>query len=47
MKSIGHVGNTDVAIQREMVTQVFTSEKVKQTIKGKGVKLISYADLKE
>lgn len=47
MQPVGHVGNRDVAIQREWVTRVFTSEKVKQTIVDKGIKLISYADLKK
>ena len=46
MKSIGHKGNNDVAISREWVTRVFTSEKVKETIKKKGINLISYADMK-
>lgn len=46
MKPIGHKGNNDVAQSREMVTRVFTSEKVKQVIKEKGIKLISYGDLK-
>jgi hypothetical protein len=35
-----------VAEDREWVTRVFTSEKVKQTIQKKGIKLISYKDLK-
>jgi len=46
MKSVGHINNRDVAIQREWVTRIFTSEKVKTSIKNKGVKLISYGDYK-
>ncbi len=47
MKPVGHINNRDVAIQREWVTRVFTSEKVKDSIKKKGVKLISYGDYKK
>ena len=46
MKTIGHPGYDDVAIDREWVTRVFTSDKVKKTIEEKGIKLISYKDLK-
>ncbi len=46
MGKVGHVGNYDVAINRDWVTRVFTSEKVKQTIQQNGIKLISYSDLK-
>ncbi|WP_073168403.1 polysaccharide deacetylase family protein [Tangfeifania diversioriginum] len=46
MKTVGHVGYENVAEDREWVTRVFTSEKVKQTIQKKGIKLISYKDLK-
>ena len=45
MKSVGHINYYDVAIQREWVTRVFTSEKVKNTIHKKEIKLISYSDL--
>jgi hypothetical protein len=47
MKTVGHKGYENVGLDREWVTRVFTSEKVKQTIQKKGIKLISYADLKE
>ena len=47
MKTVGHKGYENVGLVREWVTRVFTSEKVKQTIQKKGIKLISYADLKE
>ncbi len=45
MKTVGHKGYENVGPDREWVTRVFTSEKVKQTIQKKGIKLISYADL--
>ncbi|HSH19678.1 MAG TPA: polysaccharide deacetylase family protein [Draconibacterium sp.] len=47
MKTVGHKGYENVGLDREWVTRVFTSEKVKQTIKNKGIKLISYNDLKD
>jgi predicted glycoside hydrolase/deacetylase ChbG (UPF0249 family) len=47
MKTVGHKGYENVGLDREWVTRVFTSEKVKETIKKKGIKLISYADLRE
>ena len=46
MGAIGHVGYENVAEDREAVTEVFTSEKVKQAIDRLGIKLISYEDLK-
>lgn len=46
MQAISHPGYENVAIDREWVTRVFTSEKVKKTIEAKGIKLISYKDLK-
>ena len=47
MKPVGHTGYENVASDREWVSRVFTSEKVKQTIAKKGIRLISYADLKK
>jgi chitin disaccharide deacetylase len=47
MKTVGHKGYENVGLDREWVTRVFTSEKVKETIKKKGIKLISYADVKQ
>jgi len=46
MKTVGHVGYENVAEDREWVTRVFTSEKVKKIIHEKGIQLISYKDLK-
>ncbi|MBN2314971.1 MAG: FAD-dependent oxidoreductase [Sedimentisphaerales bacterium] len=45
MGAIGHVGYENVAEDRDAVTAVFTSDKVKQAIDQLGIKLISYADL--
>jgi len=44
MKNIGHIGYRNVGTDREAVTRVFTSEKVKAVIKKRGIELISYAD---
>ena len=46
MQSIWHTGYEDVAIDRDWVTRVFTSEKVKQVIEKNSINLISYKDLK-
>jgi predicted glycoside hydrolase/deacetylase ChbG (UPF0249 family) len=47
MSAIGHVGYEEVAEDRDAVTEVFTSERVKKAIDRLGIKLISYADLKK
>ncbi|MHC4284822.1 MAG: ChbG/HpnK family deacetylase [Planctomycetota bacterium] len=47
MRAIGHRGYENVAYNRDTVTRVFTSSKVKEVIKKKGIKLISYDDLRE
>ncbi len=47
MQSIGHVGYENVAEDRDWVTKVFTSEKVRTVIENKEIKLISYGDLKQ
>ena len=47
MGAIGHKGYEDVAKDRDAVTEVFVSEKVRNAIKKLGIKLISYADLKK
>jgi len=46
MVTVGHKGYENVAEDREWVTKVFTSEKVKQTIQKMGIQLVSYADFK-
>jgi len=47
MSAIGHKGYEDVAKDRDAVTEVFVSDKVKRAIKESGIELISYADLKK
>jgi hypothetical protein len=47
LKTVGHKGYENVGLDREWVTRVFTSEKVKETIKKRGINLISYADVKQ
>ncbi|MDP3914741.1 MAG: polysaccharide deacetylase family protein [Bacteroidota bacterium] len=46
MKGYGHKGMETVARDRNWVTQVFTSPKVKKAIQEKGIELIGYQDLK-
>ena len=45
MRAIGHKGYENVAADRSGVTHAFTSEKVKEVIKRRDIKLISYADV--
>lgn len=45
MEAVGHSGYTDVNIDRDLVTKVFTSEEVKKVIRDRGIRLISYAEL--
>ncbi|MEA4918645.1 ChbG/HpnK family deacetylase [Proteiniphilum sp.] len=45
METVGHIGYEGVAEDRQGVTDLLTSEKVKQTIKEKGIELITYNDL--
>ncbi|MHC4354886.1 MAG: hypothetical protein ACYS0H_19465 [Planctomycetota bacterium] len=47
MRAIGHDGYYGVAEDRDAVTEVFVSDKVKKKIRELGIKLISYADLKK
>ncbi len=46
LRAIHHIGYEDVAVDRQGVTDLFTSEKVKAAVKAKGVQLISYNDLR-
>ena len=46
MKGYGHKGMETVARDRNWVTQVFTSAKVKKAIQEKGIELIGYQNLK-
>lgn len=45
MKTVGHIGYEWVAEDRQGVTDLLTSEKVKQMIKEKGIELITYNEL--
>lgn len=45
LRAISHIGYEDVAQGRQDVTTIFTSEKVKEAILKKGVKLVSYKDI--
>lgn len=45
MQTVGHIGYENVAEDRQGVTNLFTSQKVKDVIKEKGIRLISYNDL--
>jgi len=46
MRGIWHIGDEDVAFQRDGVTKALTDERVKQIIKERRIKLIGYRDLK-
>ncbi len=45
LKAIFHIGYENVAEDRQGVTDLYTSEKVKNAIRQKGIVLISYGDL--
>ena len=45
LRAIHHIGYEDVASDRQGVTDLFTSAKVKDAIKAKRIQLISYKDL--
>jgi len=45
MRALGHLGYYNVAAERDAVTKAFTSERVKQAIQTRGIKLMSYSDL--
>ncbi|MBE9462247.1 polysaccharide deacetylase family protein [Dyadobacter subterraneus] len=45
LKAVSHIGYENVAEDRQGVTDLFTSEKVKAAIKEKGIQLIGYKDL--
>jgi chitin disaccharide deacetylase len=47
MRAVFHTGYTNVATDRDDVTRVLTSEKVKNFIIASGIELISYRELKE
>ncbi len=45
LKAIYHIGYEDVSKGRQDVTNIFTSEKVKEAIIRKGIQLVSYRDV--
>jgi chitin disaccharide deacetylase len=45
LKAVYHIGYEKVAQDRQGVTDLFTSEKVKTAIREKGIRLIAYKDL--
>jgi len=45
LRAIHHIGYEDVAVDRQGVTDTWTSPKVKDAVKKKGIKLISYGEL--
>jgi chitin disaccharide deacetylase len=47
LRAIHHKGYDNVALDRQGVTDVWTNPKVKDVIKKKEIRLISYKDLKE
>jgi predicted glycoside hydrolase/deacetylase ChbG (UPF0249 family) len=46
MRALGHLGYYSVAAERDAVTKAFTSELVKKVIQERGVRLISYGELR-
>ena len=46
MRAIGHVGYEGVALDRQGVTDAWTSPEVLQTVKRRGIELIGYKDLR-
>jgi predicted glycoside hydrolase/deacetylase ChbG (UPF0249 family) len=47
LRAIHHIGYENVAVDRQGVTNLFTSEVVKSAIRKMNIKLISYADLRD
>lgn len=47
MQTVGHIGYMDVGVDRQRVIEMFMSDKVKAALTKKGVKLVSYNDLKD
>lgn len=46
MRAIGHFGYENVAEDRDAETRIFTNDAIKALIQERGIKLVSYADLK-
>ncbi len=45
MQAVGHIGYEDVAVDRQGVYDLFTSERVKQVIGARGIDLVSYNEV--
>lgn len=45
MQTVGHIGYEWVAKDRQGVTDLFTSDKIKNTIKEKGIQLVTYNEV--
>jgi predicted glycoside hydrolase/deacetylase ChbG (UPF0249 family) len=45
MRGLGHKGYWNVASDRDAVTRTFTSEKAKQVIKRRNIRVVSYGDV--
>lgn len=45
MQTVGHIGYENVAQDRQGVTDLFTSEKIKNKIKEKNIQLVTYNDI--
>jgi len=46
MQGVHHIGYENVAVDRQGVTDLFTSKEVRNVIEEKGIRLIGYKDLK-
>ena len=46
-RALGHLGYGGVAMDREGVTRAWTDARVLETIRERGIKLVSYADVKK
>jgi predicted glycoside hydrolase/deacetylase ChbG (UPF0249 family) len=44
MQTVGHIGYEHVAVDRQGVTDLLKSQKVREAIEAKGIRLISFAD---
>ena len=45
MRATGHVGYETVAVDRQGVTDAWTSAAVKEVVRRRGIELIGYRDL--
>jgi hypothetical protein len=45
MRAVGHVGYENVAVDRQGVTEAWTSDAVKEVVERRRIELIGYKDL--